>query len=64
MSSDKELIKKLGGVLAVARFFGYNYNTVYNWTYRGIPPKIKIAHPDYFLNDNPPKLTAKIADQP
>lgn len=56
MKSDKELIEKLGGVSAVARFFGYNYNTVYNWTYRGIPPKVKVDHPDYFLTDNPPNL--------
>ncbi len=54
--TDQELLKRLGGVQAVARFFGYNYNTVYNWTYRGIPPKIKVKHPEYFLSDNPPNL--------
>lgn len=53
---DKELIEKLGGVNAVAKFFGFRYNTVYNWIKRGVPSKVKVQHPNYFLTDNPPNL--------
>lgn len=51
--TDKELIEKLGGVSSVARFLGRNYNTVYNWTYRGIPSKVKLDNLAYFTSISP-----------
>ncbi|EGE12402.1 hypothetical protein E9G_00473 [Moraxella catarrhalis 7169] len=48
--TDKELIEKLGGVSSVAHFLGSKYNTVYNWTYRGIPSKVKLDNLAYFTS--------------
>lgn len=47
--TDKELIKKLGGVKAIASALGYNYTTVHNWLTRGISRDAKIAHPEIFM---------------
>lgn len=45
---DKEIIAKLGGAAAVARFLDKKYTTVHNWTTRGIPAKYKLAYPELF----------------
>jgi hypothetical protein len=53
MRSDKQLIEELGGPAKVAKLLGYDKHggvqRVQNWTYRGIPPKVKIEYPDLFL---------------
>lgn len=56
--TEKELIKKLGGVTAVARFLNKSPQCVCNWTKknRKIPAQVKLDYPDLFLNDNPPNL--------
>lgn len=46
---DKEIIKKLGGVKVVADILGYEYNTVYNWTNRGISAFAKVAHAKHLM---------------
>tara|TARA_R100000935_G_C2837951_1_gene169237 strand:- start:1414 stop:1605 length:192 start_codon:yes stop_codon:yes gene_type:complete len=46
---DKEIIKRLGGVKVVAQALGYEYNTVYNWTTRGISAFAKVKHPDQLM---------------
>lgn len=55
--TDKEIIERLGGVKAIANFFGWKYTTVHNWVHRGIPSKIKVNHKQYFMTDNPKPLT-------
>lgn len=55
---DRELIDRLGGPAKVAELLGFDktkggVQRVHNWKERGIPPAIKLAHPDIFLN--PPK---------
>jgi hypothetical protein len=53
MATDKQLIEDLGGPAAVAELLGYEKHggaqRVQNWTTRGIPPKVKLEHPDIFL---------------
>lgn len=46
---DKEIIQGLGGVKVVAQVLGYEYNTVYNWTTRGISAFAKVKHPDHLM---------------
>ncbi len=57
MTNDKQLIEELGGPAKVAELLGYNKDggvqRVHNWTTRGIPPKVKLAHPDIFLKSRP-----------
>lgn len=53
---DRELIERLGGTAAVAVYLGTSYQRVYNWTTRGIPPAVKLEHPELFLSDEPPVL--------
>ena len=55
--NDKELIKKLGGVVAVSNHLGLSYQCVFNWLNRGIPAQVKLDHRDIFLTDNPQVLT-------
>jgi hypothetical protein len=54
MSPDKQLIDDLGGPTKVAELLGYDKHggvqRVQNWTTRGIPPKVKLEHPELFLN--------------
>ncbi|ULJ60806.1 helix-turn-helix domain-containing protein [Wielerella bovis] len=52
MNSDKQKIIELGGVAVVARLIGCSPQRVFNWTVRGIPPKVKLEHPELFLNLN------------
>lgn len=42
---DREVIERLGGVNTVSKALGYKYNTVYNWTFRGISAFAKVKHP-------------------
>jgi hypothetical protein len=53
MTEDKKLIEDLGGPAKVAELLGYDKHggvqRVHNWLTRGIPPKVKLAHPDLFL---------------
>jgi hypothetical protein len=55
MQSDKQLIESLGGPAKVAELLGYEKHggvqRVYNWTERGIPPKVKLQFPELFLAD-------------
>lgn len=56
MSNDKKLIENLGGAAKVAELLGYDkqggVQRVHNWMTRGIPPKVKLEHPELFLNPN------------
>ena len=47
--NDKLIIEKLGGVNVVSKILGYEYNTVYNWTTRGISAFAKVKHPEHFM---------------
>lgn len=47
--NDKLIIEKLGGVNAVSKVLGYEYNTVHNWTARGISAFAKVKHPQHFM---------------
>lgn len=53
MTNDKQLIEDLGGAAKVAELLGYEKHggvqRVHNWTVRGIPAKVKLAHPELFL---------------
>lgn len=54
MTSDADLIDQLGGPSALAQRLGYDkarggVQRVQNWKKRGIPPGVKLAHPDLFL---------------
>jgi hypothetical protein len=53
MKSDSQLIDDLGGPARVAERLGYDklggVQRVQNWKTRGIPPKVKLEHPDLFL---------------
>jgi hypothetical protein len=54
MDDDKKLIEDLGGPAKVCEILGYDkarggVQRVNNWMTRGIPPGVKLAHPDLFL---------------
>jgi len=55
VEKDAELIESLGGPASVAKLLDYSDESgtqrVFNWTKRGIPPKVKLDHPDIFLAD-------------
>lgn len=51
--TDKELIKKLGGVIVVSDYLGVSYQCVFNWLSRGIPSKVKVDNKEIFLSENP-----------
>jgi len=58
MEKDAELIRQLGGPAALAQRLGYDkanggVQRVQNWLKRGIPPAVKVAHPDIFLTATP-----------
>ena len=50
---DRERIKELGGPAKVAELLGLEkaggVQRVQNWTTRGIPPAVKVAHPALFM---------------
>lgn len=54
--TDKELIKQLGGVVAVSDYLGVSYQCVFNWLTRGIPSKVKVDNKEIFLSENPKPL--------
>lgn len=56
--NTKERLEKLGGVSAVAKHFGCDYQRIYNWIKRGVPSKMVLDHPELFQSDNPPNLKA------
>jgi len=51
--TDAELIAELGGPTRLAERLGYEkpggVQRVQNWLARGIPPKVKLEHPELFL---------------
>lgn len=52
VEADRALIDKLGGPTALARRLSFGIGgaqRVSNWRVRGIPPKVKLQHPDLFL---------------
>jgi hypothetical protein len=55
MNDDAMLINELGGPTKVSDMLGYDRNggpqRVQNWISRGIPPRVKLDHPDIFLRD-------------
>jgi len=57
-NEDKQIIEGLGGPASVAEILGYDkrggVQRVHNWLSRGIPPKVKLQHPEIFLNPPQP----------
>jgi hypothetical protein len=55
IEADRSLIQSLGGPTQLAKRLGYqkpgSVQRVQNWTVRGIPPAVKLAHPDIFLTE-------------
>lgn len=56
--TDKEIILNLGGPTEVAKLLKYDLKKggaqrVQNWMTRGIPSKVKVDHPDLFMNPVP-----------
>lgn len=54
MSDDAARIEALGGATKVAELLGYGRGgpqRVHNWIARGIPPRVKLDHPEIFLVD-------------
>lgn len=53
LEADQELIKSLGGPTKLAELLGFkkagSVQRVQNWTVRGIPAAVKLAHPAIFL---------------
>lgn len=47
--NDKQIIEKLGGVNAIAKILGYEYQAVWNWKSRGIAAAAKVKYPQYFM---------------
>ena len=54
IKSDAEMIKDIGGPSRVAEMLGLDKRAggvqrVQTWTTRGIPPAVKLQHPNLFL---------------
>ena len=53
MTTDRELIERLGGPAKVAELLKYDkqggVQRVHNWMARGIPARVKLDHPEIFL---------------
>lgn len=53
MTNDRELIESLGGPTKVAELLKFprlgGAQRVQNWMSRGIPPRVKLEHPEIFL---------------
>ncbi len=62
LDSDRRLIQALGGPTQLAKRLGFqkpgSVQRVQNWTVRGIPPAVKLAHPEIFLASNKRKRSA------
>lgn len=56
LMNDKDLIKFLGGATKVSELLGLKKpggpQRVHNWLSRGIPPRVKLEHPDLFLKSS------------
>jgi hypothetical protein len=55
IKTDKEIIESLGGATEVANLLGYDLakggaQRVHNWISRGIPTRVKVDHPELFMN--------------
>lgn len=59
LEADKALIAKLG-MAKLANRLGTNVQRVWNWTKRGIPPKVKLEHPDLFLQKAAQQRSSKV----
>jgi len=59
-SEDTNLIDALGGPTKVAALLGYDkqggVQRVQNWKTRGIPPKVKLEHPEIFIKQISPEV--------
>ncbi|MBB5271527.1 hypothetical protein [Quisquiliibacterium transsilvanicum] len=57
IEEDRKLIRRLGGPSKLAKTLGYSkpgsVQRIQNWTVRGIPAAVKVAHPDIFLGSKP-----------
>lgn len=53
MTNDEKLIEERGGAAKVAELLGFpkigGVQRVQNWKARGIPPRVKLDHPEIFL---------------
>ncbi len=65
IEADRALIHSMGGPTKLAHRLGYDkpgsVQRVQNWTVRGIPAAVKLAHPDIFLAD---RLTERATPDP
>lgn len=63
---DRELIERHGGSAKLARKLNMtkqgSVQRVNNWKTRGIPPKVKLDHPELFLT--PPEEVEAADEQP
>jgi len=55
--NDRKIIENLGGATKVAKLLNYDLGKggaqkVHNWITRGIPPKVKLEHPNLFLRQD------------
>lgn len=58
--NDVKRIELLGGVNAIAKHLGMDYQRVFNWTKRQkIPAQVKLDYPHLFQSNNPPNLNKK-----
>jgi hypothetical protein len=59
---DKQRIESLGGPAKLAKLLGFKkiggVQRVQNWITRGIPARVKLDHPDLFL-DRPKRRSAR-----
>lgn len=64
IAADRALIHSMGGPTKLAHRLGYDkpgsVQRVQNWTVRGIPPAVKLAHPEIFLSD---RLTERASEE-
>lgn len=63
IAADKLTIERLGGAAKVAELLEYDKSSggvqrVFNWMTRGIPPAVKVEHPNLFLTE----LTEAVKD--
>lgn len=53
IDADRKLIEDKGGPTKLAEILGYDKHggvqRIQNWISRGIPPKVKLQHPEIFL---------------
>lgn len=53
IENDRRKIEHLGGPAKVCELLGYSkqgsVQRVHNWMTRGIPPRVKVDHPEIFM---------------